>query len=231
MLICSSIFVFTLAGDAIAEIFVGDMIAQKAEKVMLKAETRGTFFSQGGKLVEFLIDGKSIGNALSGGDGFAFKQFTPLRAGIYHVIAKADKDVGNGVLLSLNKGAGIVVVEVEGSLFQAPFSNKPRSGSVKAISEISRRLPVVFLHSGSISINIIRTWLKENAFKELPVISWEQGEAFDEISKKGFKLKAVIGSAQVIESANKYHPLTFSFEESEDAAQVKNWEEIRRRLK
>jgi len=81
------------------------------------------------------------------------------------------------------------------------------------------------------SVSMIKTWLKDNAFRELPVISWEQGDVFDEICKKGFHLKAVIGSAQVIESAHKFHPLTFSFEEVEGAIRVKDWQEISKKLK
>jgi hypothetical protein len=172
-----------------------------------------------------------MGNVLSGGDGLAFKQFTPLKTGIYHITAKAGRDEGKGVLLSLSRKAGVVIVDVEGSLLETPFSKKPRSGSTRAISEINERFPVIFLSSGFLSVSMTKAWLKDNAFGELPVISWEQGDAFDMISRKGFQLKAVIGSAQVIESANTYHPLTFSFEEAEGTIRVKDWQEISRKLK
>ncbi|HXX53248.1 MAG TPA: hypothetical protein VEI28_01615, partial [Thermodesulfovibrionales bacterium] len=87
--ICSSLIVFIVPKDAVAEVVVSDMIGQKGYRVMLKAQTKGTLFSQGGKLVEFLIDGKSIGHVLSGGDGLAFKQYTPLEPGIYRITAKS----------------------------------------------------------------------------------------------------------------------------------------------
>ncbi len=46
----------------------------------------------------------------------------------------------------------------------------------------------------------------------------------------GFRIKAVIGSPDVIYSSKEYKPLAFSFEETEDAVEVKDWEEIRKRV-
>jgi len=66
---------------------------------------------------------------------------------------------------------------------------------------------------------------------ELPVIPWKQGALFDDIHEMGFKIKAIIGSGAVIESAKGYKPQAFSFEEVEDAKEVKDWEEIRKKLK
>ncbi|MFZ3136489.1 MAG: hypothetical protein WA126_03745 [Thermodesulfovibrionales bacterium] len=91
--------------------------------------------------------------------------------------------------------------------------------------------PIVFLQTGFISVKAIKAWLKENEFIELPVISWRQGAVFDDIHKKGLKIKAMIGSEAVIESAKEYKPLAFSFEGVEDAKEVKDWEEIRKKLK
>jgi len=51
--------------DGLSEV-VSDMVEQQGGPLMLKAETRRTFFSRGGKLIEFLADGKSIGDALPG---------------------------------------------------------------------------------------------------------------------------------------------------------------------
>lgn len=227
---CSSLFIFTISYYAFSEVIVNDMIVPRGEKAMLVAETKGKFFSKGGEVVEFFIDGKSIGRTLSGGDGLAFKSFIPVKAGTYHIIAKSGKDEGDGLLLSLKQGTELVFVDIEGSLMERPFSKKPRNGSQIAIKEINRRFPVVFLHNGFVSIKMIKAWLKENKFKQLPVIPWKQGSAFDDIEGNGFRLKAIIGSPQVIESAGKYHPTAYSFEEAGDAIEVKDWEEIRKRL-
>ena len=58
---------------ALSRVFVYDDVALKGREVMLRAETRGMFFSRGGEIVEFIVDGRSIGKNLSGRDGFAVK--------------------------------------------------------------------------------------------------------------------------------------------------------------
>jgi hypothetical protein len=206
------------------------MVALKGEKVMLKAETRGRFLSKGGKVVEFFVDRKSIGRTLSGGDGFAFKEFIPLKTGIYRITVKSGSEEDSGLFLSLKKGDRIVFVDVAGSLLEGVFSKKPKHGSQKAIEKIGRRFPVVFLQTSLLSVKAIKEWLKKNGFIELPVIPWREGTIFDEINEKGLKIKAIIGSANVIESAKEYKPKAFSFEYIEDAQEVKEWEEIEKSL-
>lgn len=228
--VCSSLFIFTISTYAFPGVIVNDMIVPRGEKAMLAAETKGKFFSKGGEVVEFFMDGKSTGTTLSGGDGFAFKQFIPLRTGIYRLTAKSGKDEGNGVLLSLNRGTGIVIVDIEGSLIEKPLSKKPKSGSQKAIKDINKRFPVAFLHNGFMSVKIIKAWLKENNFMELPVILLKEGRGLDDLVERGFKIRAIIGSPEIIESARKYHPAAYSFEETEDAVEVKDWKEIGKKL-
>jgi hypothetical protein len=215
----------------LSDVIVHDMIALKGDDVMLSAETKGKLFAKGGEVVEFFVDGKSIGKSLSGGDGFAFRYFKPLKTGMYQITVTSGKDKGNGLLLSLKKGDRIIFVDVEGSLLEGLFSQKSRYGSQKIIKKISTRFPVVFLQTGLLRIKAIKAWLKENGFIDLPVLPWRQGEIFDEIHEKGLKMKAVIGSQSVIESAKEYKAKLFSFEESEDAEEVNDWDEIGKKLK
>lgn len=215
---------------ALSDVIVHDMIALNGKEIMLSAETKGKIFAKGGEVVEFFVDGKSIGKSLSGGDGMAFRQFKPLRIGIYKISAKSGKDQGNGLLLSLRRGDRIVFIDVEASLFGGLFSAEPRSGSQNIVKKISKRYAVVFLQTELAGVKAIKTWLDENGFVKLPVIPWEQGAIFDEVSKKGLRIKAVIGSKAVIESAKEFNPKAFSFDEVEDAEEVKDWEEIGKKL-
>lgn len=215
---------------AIAEVTIHDMVALKGERVMLKAETRGRFLSKGGEVVEFFVNGKSIGMALSGGDGFAFKEFISLKTGMYRITVKSGSEEDCGLFLSLKKGDRIVFVDVAGSLLEGVFSKKPKHGSQKAIEKIGRRFPVVFLQTSLLSVKAIKEWLKKNGFIELPVIPWREGAIFNEINEKGLRIKAIIGSADVIESAREYKSIAFSFEYTENAEEAKDWEEIGRRL-
>lgn len=225
------IFLFCLfPASALADVIVHDMIVLKGEEVMLTAETKGKFLSKGGEVVEFFVNGKSIGKTLSGGDGFAFKEFIPLKTGMYRITVKSGGDEDNGLFLSLKKGGRIIFVDVEGSLLEGLFSKKPKHGSQKAIEKIAKRFPVLFLQTSLLSVKALKVWLKKNGFIELPVVPWRRGAIFDEINEKGLKIKAIIGSANVIESAKEYKLKAFSFEETDDAEEVKDWEEIRERL-
>ncbi len=216
---------------ALSEIIVHDTVAPKGQESMLTVETKGKLFREGGELVEFFVDGKSLGKSLSGGDGFAFKRFVPSRTGIHRITVKSKREEGQGLLLSLRKGDGILFVDVEGSLFEGGFSETPKKGSQETIRKLSGRFQLIFLQTGALSIKAIKVWLKKNGFTDLPVIAWENGMIFDEIKEHGFKIKAVIGSGPVIESAKAYHPRAISFDdEVEGAVEVKSWEEIGRRL-
>jgi hypothetical protein len=225
----SIILFFTFPAKALSDILVHDMVVPTGKEVMLKAEVKGKFFSKGGEIVEFFVNEKSIGKSLSGRDGFAFKQFTPLKTGMYTIKARAGKEEGMGLLFSLKKGAKIVFIDVEGSLL-GKFSQEPKKESQKVIKRINKRYPVVFLQTGALSAKAIKKWLK-NKFVISPVIPWDQGVVFNEIIEQGFKIKAVIGGPYVIESAKDFKPLAFSFVDVEGSVEVKDWEEIGKKLK
>jgi hypothetical protein len=220
-----------LPPSAFSRVIAHDTIGLKGQKLMLKAETRGRLFSQGGELVEFFVDAKSIGKTLSGGDGVAFKPFTPARTGLHQIRVTSAEDEDTGLLLSLKRGSSIVFVDVQASLLESLFSRTPKEGSQKAIGEIHNRYPIVFLQTGFVGIRVIKAWLKENKFEALPLIPWSGGAIFDEIADKDLRIKAIIAGPKVIESAKAHQPLAFSFEAVDDAVKVKDWAEISKKLK
>jgi hypothetical protein len=217
--------------DALARVSVDDAVVVKGHKIMLRAETRGRIFSKGGELVEFFVDGKSIGKTLSGGDGVAFKPFTPVKTGLHKVGANSADGKSTGLLLCLKRGSSIVFIDVEDGLLKSIISREPREGSQQAIKEVSERFPVVFLKTSVVSVKAIKVWLEENRFPESPVVPWRRGAIFEDIVEDGFKIKAVIGAPKVIESSRKYEPLSFSFRQLHDTEWVKDWKEISSKLK
>jgi hypothetical protein len=217
--------------SALSEVIIHDIVVLERKEVMLRGETKGKLFSKGGEVIEFFVDGRSLGNSLSGGDGMAFRQFVPPGSRLYEVTARSGNEKGTGVLLALKKGTGIIFIDAEGSVLKRPFSGRPTSGSQKVIKEIGRKFPIVFLQSGFTGITTLKLWLKENGFMISPVVSWNNGTIFDEMYEKGFTIKAIIGGPHIVQSAMKYHPLAFSFQRDDNAVEVKDWEEIRKRLK
>jgi len=229
--ICFAVLFCIFPASALSRVIVDDTVALKGQKVMLRAETRGKLFSKGGELVEFFVDRESIGKTLSGGDGVAFKAFIPEKTGLHQIRVSSSGDEDTGLLLSLKRGSSIVFVDIVDCLLEGPFSRKPRQGSQKAIKDLYKRFPVVLLQRGFFSARAIRAWLKENEFIELPIVPWKRGAIFDEIAQKDLRVKAIIAGPKVIESAREHKPLAFSFEAVEDAEWVKDWEEIRKKLK
>lgn len=224
------IAILFLSSTAGAEVIFFDEISLKGEIVMLKAVTKGNIFTKGGQLVEFSVDGKSIGRSLSGGDGAAFKEFRAEKSGLYKVSVVSGKDKDSGFLLSLKKGAEVGFIDIEGSMF-VPMSGSPVKDSREVIKAMAKRFPVVYLQAGILDIRALKKLLKENEFTEAPLLSWRDGNVFEEAYKKGLKIKFVIGGKTVIESAKEFKPKAFSFDEVEGAEEVRDWEEIGKKLR
>jgi hypothetical protein len=223
---------FAICPDvALSRVFVYDDVALKGQEVMLRAETRGALLSKGGEVVEFIVDGRSIGKNLSGRDGFAVKTFVPARTGLYKISVKSGDDKDSGILLALEKKTRIVFIDVGDSLLEGPFGETEKPGSSKAVTKIHKRFPIVYLLKGLLSVEAVRSWLKKNNFPVAPVLPWGQGEVFREIRERDLQIKAIIGGPDVIESARMYKPLAFSFDSMEDAEVVENWREIEKKLK
>lgn len=225
---------FALAGlpaVAFPEVFLHDGIAVPGEQIRLRAETKGRYFAKGGKMVEFVVDGKPYGKSLSGGDGIAYKMFRSFRAGVYSITARSGKDTDNATVMVLRRGKQVVCIDVEGSLLASTFSKKQIEESREAIQAISKRYPVVYLHSGAIGIKPVREWLRKNRFPESIILPWDMGEVFREIKDKGLNVGAVIGGQAVVESAAEFEPKAFTFDEVEGAEKVSGWKEIGKALR
>lgn len=233
LLLCAifSITLIMLPFDALADVMFYDAVVVSGREIALKAETKGTFLLRGGEIVEFFVDGKSVGKSLSGGDGVAFKRFVPLKVGLYKIRVTSGGASDNGVLLALTKKSRVVCIDVEGGLSEGMFFEKVQPGSAKAVRAIHKKYPVIFLQTGLAGVRTIKSWLKKNNFPELPVLAWRGGEVFSEIHQSGLVIKAVIGRPDVVNSAKQYKPIVFSFDPLEDEESVDDWEDIEKRLK
>ncbi len=212
-----------------SEVVFYDKIALVNGTIMLKAETRGRFFSKGGEIVEFAVNKKSIGKSLSGGDGNAFREFTPRTAGIYKISVTSGKHKDSGLLLSLIKGTPIVFIDE--AVILDPFSAKTPEGSTKTISEIAKRFQIVYVKTGVLDLKTVKKQLEDNKFVTAPVIFWNNGDIFRDIKSKGLNIKFIIGTGPFIESAREFNPAAFSFEDTEGATEVKDWEDLGKKVK
>jgi hypothetical protein len=214
-----------------AGVVVYDAVAVVGKEIRLKAETKGTFFRKGGELVEFFVDGKSLGKTLSGGDGEAYKSFTPAKTGLLEVSVKSGSDEDTGVLLVLKKGAGIVLVEIIGGLAEKSTPPAGRPGSREAMKKLLARFPVVYVQSVNIDIAATRKWLDDNEYPEAPVLPWDGGALFKPIIAMGLNIRAVVGNPEFIETATKWKPEAFSFEPLKGTVRLRHWKEMEEKLK
>ncbi len=220
VLFLASAFISQTAG---AEVVAYDALTVKSSPLMLRAKTMGRFFSKGGELVGFSVDGAPVGRTLSGGDGVALMEFKPEKTGLYRVKAVSGGDEDTGYVLSLAKGDEIVFVEVPGALFSGFLSDRPREGAQEAIKRINGKFSVVYLKTGFLGIKDLRGRLREGGYPEAPLIDWAGGRVFSRTDVKGIKIKAVIGSPDVAESARKYGSTPFVFNGQEGE---KGWKDI-----
>lgn len=212
-----------------AEVVVEDSIAAAGEATTLAARTRGFLLPRGGELVEFRVNGTVLGKNLSGGDGWAYREFTPEREGLYEVSAASDRESGTGYLLSVGKGKGVVFIDVQAAIFKPPFSREPREGSLDAVRSIEERFPLVYLYT-ALPGPAVRALLEEYGFPPGPLLGWRGGRVFGEAAKKGLRVEAVVGSAEVAESAKEHTDMLFTFEPSEEVREVENWDEVLKAL-
>ncbi len=221
---------FLFSSVSYAAVVAFDSVAVIGKPVMLKAQTKRLIFPKGGRLVEFYMDEKHMGRTLSGGDGYAFLEYLPRKAGLRKVEVRSDDVRDNASILVMRRNDRVIFIEIEGGLFESILSNRPREGSKSAIKGLLRKYRIVYITT-MLGTKNSGKWLKEKSFPLSVILSWTGPELFDEIKELGTRLYAVIGSPDILSEASEYTKKRYSFEETEDGVAVKDWEEVLKLLK
>jgi hypothetical protein len=225
------LLVFICPAAADAEVFVHDVVALPGEDILIEAESTGGYFTKRGEVVEFSVDHRSFGSALPNSDGIAYKTLRTGGPGMYSVVARRGTDSGSGNIVVREKGTEIVCIDIEGSLLATPFRKKPIEYSKGVIRQIMSKYTVVYLHTGALGLKAVQEWLRQHSFPLSAVLPWETGDVFAGLQSKGFRLKAVIGSQDVITSAHPFKPVVFRFEGQKGQENLKTWQEIEKKLR
>ena len=205
---------------AFADVVVFDNVVPVNKTIKLKALTKGRFFTEGGKLVTFYVEGKKIGTTLSGGDGFAFFKYTPSSQGIINIKVEAGDEGDEGVILAAGKKDNIVIIEIESILLENIFSRKAIKDSNESLKQLSENFRILYITT-MIGARESRKWLKEKGFPVFPVFKWEGVEMLNELREQGIEVYAIIASPAVLSEASDINK-RFSFNETEDATEVKD---------
>lgn len=185
------------------EILVRDALTMPGRPVSLEASVvrKGLLTSMGvgGERVEFLVDGRRIGTALSGGDGRALIEHTPRMRGRHEITAvlapnpRVSGPDGQGALWCWERRRPVLLVDV-GAITQTrtpvPLPGLPldfglldRQAEPDAAEELKRLAEfyynVIYLaRTGPENfqqLREIRTWLEEHHFPGGPAVMLKPG--------------------------------------------------------
>ena len=213
------------ASSSYGGVFIFDQVTTLDTEVYLKVQTRGRFFSEGGKLVDIYVEDKKVKRILTGGDGYGYQRYTPQRTGMVPMEARAEGRRDTGILLVVDKEDKVILIEIESALKESPLSDRPRRDSRHIITDLAKEYKVVYLNTllGAI---LFEGWLNKEKFPESAVLKWQGAKTLKRLTGRGIKLHAIIGSANTISQAKKHIQKRYTFEETSDGRMVDDWEEI-----
>ena len=210
-------------------VIVYDQVTTVGTPVYLKVLTKGRFFADGGRLVEFYLDDKSFGKNLTGGDGYGYRKFIPRREGIIKVRATSDRKSDSGLVLVMKKSEKAVLIEIEGGFKDAVISDIAAGAGRQAVAQLLKKYRVIYL-SRYTGIGTARSILDKMEFPRAPVLEWRGEQTLSALKEKGVNLYAIIGPASVIDAAAGHIEKQYTFDQNHNKQTVKDWQEVVERL-
>ncbi len=210
---------------SLGAVIVYDRVTTVKTPVYLKVLTKGKIFADGGRLVEFYLDDKSLGKNLTGGDGYGYRKYVPRRAGTFKVRATSDGESGNGLVLVMKKSDKAVLIEIEGGFKDAYISDIAAGASRQAVKQLLKKYRVIYL-SRNTGVKMARNWLDEMTFPDAPVLRWRGAQTLSALKEKGIQLYAIIGAAGVIAAAADHVEKRYTFDETKNGQTVNDWHEL-----
>lgn len=224
--VCGFLFISTNPG--LSAVIVYDQVTTVGTPVFLEVLTKGLLFAEGGRLVEFYLDDKSIGNNLTGGDGHGYRKYTPDRAGMIKVSARSEGESGSGLLLAMKKSEKAVLIEIEGGFKDAFISQIAARADRRALEKLIEKYRIIYIsrYGRYVGTQRSKDWLDEVEFPDAPVLAWRGPQTLTALKAKGINLYAVIGSAEIIAQAADHIERRYTFEQTQNGQTVTDWEEI-----
>lgn len=216
-------------GIASASVTFFDDVTTSNKTIQIKALTKGRFFPEGGKLVTFYVNDENIGVTLSGGDGYAFIKYRSSSPGVKEVKVEAGEDTDTGALLIVGKKDKVLVIDVDNTLIESIFSQKPAKGSRKVLGQLSKKYRIIYL-TGIMGMRRSREWIEENELPVSTVLAWEDKHTISDLLERGVNIYAVIASPDVISELSEVER-RYSFKATDEGVEVDDWEKLLEILK
>ena len=227
---CICIFFILPTAQGMSAVIAYDNVTTVGTPVFLKVLTKGVIFADGGRLVEFFLDEKSLGKNLTGGDGYGYRKHTPKRPGLMELNVRSKGESGSGWLLVVKKREKVVFIEIESGFKDAFISEIAAGASRRAINRMMEKYRIVYL-SRYTGVRAARDLLDEGEFPDAPVLRWKGAKMLSALKERGIQLYGIIGSAGVIAESAEHIEKRYTFEKTQDGQTVKDWEEIIELLK
>ena len=221
----SGVLLITWAGVGHGEMVVFDRVTTVKKDIRLVVLTKGFLMADGGQLVDLYLDDRHLKKILTGGDGYGYLKYTPRDPGLKEIRARSDTGSATGLLLVMSKSEQAIIIDIESSFKDAVFSEEIRENSQRAVKALSKNYKIIYL-SRYVGKGIGRGWLEKENFPESVILRWQGPGIFSALEERGVRLKAVIGSEDVISAAAKYVENRYTFEKTKDGKTVKDWDEI-----
>ena len=220
----------TPAAQSRAAVVVLDAATSVDAAVWLTVVTKGLLFVEGGQRVDVSVDNQTLGQILTGGDGYGYLKYTPQHPGLMRIEARSNSETGSGLLLVTKPQDKVLLVDLEGSFQTVLFSSSEKSEAKKAVETLAQNFKIIYL-SKLVGKRIASFWLEEERFPESVVLRWPGAELLESLHKKGLSLYAIVGSPEILSDSAKYVERRFSFEETDNGQTVGDWAELTERLK
>lgn len=176
-----------------ASIIAFDQLSQPNQSVRLSVRlvTGGLSFVHrpiSGERIEFMLEGRSLGQTLTGGDGMAVKQFTPSKPGLYLITVRLvdnpryEADPAEFYVACRRASHPILLIALSSVRTPSrppavPFSPAPSSEAMpeaaKILSKLSDRYQLVYLETGDETLGPeTKDWLARQDFPPAPLFVW-----------------------------------------------------------
>jgi hypothetical protein len=222
VLLALLVAVLAAAPGAEAGLTVYDRVTSVDFPVFLKVETRRYGFPEGGTRVRLFLDGRPLGEILTGGDGRGYLKYTPPSSGQLRITARWHDAEDTGRLLVVGPREKTVVVEMDAALRANALDLALREGSAAALETLSRRYRLIYL-SSLLGAFTAEKWLAETGLPQAVVLRNRGEVTFTQLAAHGVHPFAVIGSAALMTAGLPQVKHRISFEKTPDGKTVKDW--------
>jgi len=188
-----------------AKVFVPDALTRPDRPVKLEARlVQSGLFAHagpGGEQLEFLVGGKKVGTALTGGDGRGFFEYTPRMRGNLSLTVRLVESPrvaageGTGTLFSWERRRPILLVEsisvmqstkvpivplpplAAGKILPLSLTPEPDAADeLKRLTEFYFNIIYITKQPGTGEAEDLRQWLHQHRFPPGPIVAIQNGE-------------------------------------------------------